>query len=166
MRSLRPSARSGLRRHAEAPVVIDRLWRSGLTSVRVARLALAAGAIGLCVAMAGCGGSGSGSAARSTASATVAGSPASANPVATADTVRVADCRLWQVLDRPARGRLLAAMHTFFGGPVDYGNGHGGVLDAAHATRLFDNYCRLPFARAFKLYKLYGRAAAFTPPSG
>jgi hypothetical protein len=29
-------------------------------------------------------------------------------------------------------------------------------------TRVLDGYRRLPFAAHFKLYKLYGRAAAFT----
>lgn len=78
--------------------------------------------------------------------------------------MRVADCRLWQVLDEPARQRLLSAMHQFFAGSVDYRNGRGGALSPRRASSLFNIYCRLPFARAFKLYKLYGRAAAFTPP--
>jgi hypothetical protein len=33
------------------------------------------------------------------------------------------------------------------------------------AYKLFQNYCANFFARGFKLYKLYERAAAFTPPS-
>ena len=76
------------------------------------------------------------------------------------------DCRLWLVLAEPARQRLLSAMHNFFAGPVDQGNAHGGALASARASSLFNNYCRLPFARAFKLYKIYGRAAAFTAPGG
>ena len=97
------------------------------------------------------------------ASTASAGAP---NAAAEAASVRVADCRLWQVLDEPARQRLLSSMHRFFAGPVDYRNGRGGALNPRRASNLFNNYCRLPFARAFKLYKLYGRAAAFTPPGG
>ena len=42
--------------------------------------------------------------------------------------------------------------------------GHGAVLNDDKAYRLFQNYCAQPFAARFKLYRLYNRAAAFTPP--
>jgi hypothetical protein len=38
----------------------------------------------------------------------------------------------------------------------------GSVLDDEKAYELFENYCKTDFARGFKLYKLYERAAAFT----
>lgn len=40
-------------------------------------------------------------------------------------------------------------------------SGSGSVLDDKQAYDLFDNYCKNDFARGFKLYKLYERAAAF-----
>ena len=131
---------------------------------RFAWIRLGVVAVGACAAVAalGCGGSTSPPRATDASASSSAGN----SSVTEAETVRVADCRLWTVLDAAGRARLLTAMRTFFGGRVDHGNGRGGVLDAAHAARLFDNYCRLPFARAFKLYKLYGRAAAFTPNGG
>jgi hypothetical protein len=79
-------------------------------------------------------------------------------------TVQNGDCRDWRRLGRHQRRRLLATMRTFFGGAVDEPYGHGRALPPRAATRLLDSYCRLPFAARFKLYKLYGRAAAFTPP--
>ena len=77
--------------------------------------------------------------------------------------MRTADCRLWKVLPTDARTRLVVAMRQFFGGPVDPAHGYGQVLGDRQAQRLFNSYCARPFANAFKLYKLYGRAAAFTP---
>jgi hypothetical protein len=40
--------------------------------------------------------------------------------------------------------------------------GRGSVLDDKDAYNLFDRYCANQFARGFKLYKLYERAAAFS----
>jgi hypothetical protein len=37
----------------------------------------------------------------------------------------------------------------------------GPVLDDGRGYRLLENTCRQPFARAFKLYKLYTRAASY-----
>lgn len=51
---------------------------------------------------------------------------------------------------------------SFEGGPVPGENGSSGaVLPDENAYRLFENYCGNEFARAFKLYKLYARAAPF-----
>jgi hypothetical protein len=36
------------------------------------------------------------------------------------------------------------------------------VIDDKDAYNLFNRYCEHEFARGFKLYKLYERAAAFT----
>jgi hypothetical protein len=57
-------------------------------------------------------------------------------------------------------------MRRFFGAPVDSAGApgaNGPVLTNRQARTLFRGYCRQPFAGPFKLYKLYGRAAAFTP---
>jgi hypothetical protein len=40
-------------------------------------------------------------------------------------------------------------------------SGTGAVLDDKQAYDLFNRYCASSFARGFKLYKLYERAAAF-----
>ena len=50
------------------------------------------------------------------------------------------------------------------GGPTGSPGLRGNVLDDERAYRLFQNYCGNYFARGFKLYKLYTRAAAFSPP--
>ena len=57
------------------------------------------------------------------------------------------------------RGREIK---RFAGGPVG-GQGHGAVLPDDRAYTLFQHYCSYGFASQFKLYKLYTRAAAFTP---
>jgi hypothetical protein len=49
------------------------------------------------------------------------------------------------------------------GGPVGSPAGHGATLPDARAYELFQHYCAYGFASQFKLYKLYTRAAAFTP---
>jgi hypothetical protein len=76
--------------------------------------------------------------------------------------VQNGDCRDWRRLGRAQRRRLLVTMRSFFSGAVDKPYGRGRALGPAAATRVLDGYCRLPFASRFKLYKLYGRAAAFT----
>jgi hypothetical protein len=57
-------------------------------------------------------------------------------------------------------------LRDFAGGPAgsgsEGGSGHGATLDDDKAYKLFENYCAEDFARGFKLYKLYTRAAAFT----
>jgi hypothetical protein len=106
------------------------------------------------LALAACGG-------RSSAStSTAARAPARYQP-----TVRSASCLDWRRETTAERAALLAAMRGFFGGQVDSSSApgaNGPVLDDRHATTLLDGYCRQPFAAAFKLYKIYGRAAAFT----
>jgi hypothetical protein len=103
-------------------------------------------------ALAGCGGS--------TSSSAPGAGPMVAAPAA---TVRSADCNLWRVMSSSERLRLIAGFKRFFGGPVDNGSGRGQVLGDKQATALFQGYCSQSFAGAFKLYKIYGRAAAFTP---
>jgi hypothetical protein len=82
-----------------------------------------------------------------------------------ASSIQTADCHIWRVLDSSGRRALLAELRTFFGGPVDSAGApgqRGSVLTDPRATMLLDGYCRAPFADAFKLYKIYGRAAAFS----
>lgn len=79
-------------------------------------------------------------------------------------TVQLADCNQWHELRGASRAQLVAGMRGFFGGKVDgAGHGYGETLDDTQAQRLLDNACKPSWAGRFKLYKIYGRAAAFTP---
>jgi hypothetical protein len=73
------------------------------------------------------------------------------------------------VLPDAGRRKVLSALRSFFGARVPDTGGsslRGPVLGDKQAESLFTNYCRQSFAGAFKLYKIYGRAAAFTPAGG
>ena len=52
---------------------------------------------------------------------------------------------------------------SFAGGPIGSSKGiqRGPVLDDTRAYKVLQSYCANYFARGFKLYKLYERAAAF-----
>ena len=82
-------------------------------------------------------------------------------PPAAAPSIQGVDCAAWRTLSPGQRAALLTRFQAFFRAPVDGPGGRGPALAAADATRLFDSYCGMQFAGAFKLYKLYGRAAAF-----
>ena len=102
--------------------------------------------------LAGCGGSGS-----ATAASTV---PASAD---VGESARSDTCAQWQAGTVTQRYGALARLRRFAESPVGSStllrNGH--ILDDKQAYRLFGSLCAHHFARAFKLYKLYERAAAF-----
>ena len=80
-------------------------------------------------------------------------------------SIRLADCTDWKRSDVSQRLGTVRELRDFAGGPVGQAPGHGNVLDDKVAYKLFQNHCANFFARGFKLYKLYERAAAFTPPS-
>ena len=75
-----------------------------------------------------------------------------------------ADCTDWKKADAAQRLGTVRELRDFAGGPVGQTPAHGNVLDDRKAYDLLQNYCSNFFARGFKLYKLYTRAAAFTPP--
>jgi hypothetical protein len=81
--------------------------------------------------------------------------------------INLADCSDWNQANTEQRLGTIKQLRGFAGGPV-VGNsatapsGTGAVLDDEQAYELFNNYCEADFARGFKLYKLYERAAAFT----
>jgi hypothetical protein len=54
-------------------------------------------------------------------------------------------------------------MTIFFGGKADNGGGNGQTLSTDQAFSVLTTGCKPRWAGAIKLYKLYGRAAAFTP---
>lgn len=80
--------------------------------------------------------------------------------------INLADCTDWNQADTSQRLGTIQQLKDFAGGPVVGNNattpsGTGAVLDDKQAYNVLDNYCKNDFARGFKLYKLYERAAAF-----
>jgi hypothetical protein len=80
--------------------------------------------------------------------------------------INLADCNDWNQANTEQRLGTIHDLKGFAGGPVVGNNatspsGTGAVLDDKQAYDLFQNYCKESFARGFKLYKLYERAAAF-----
>jgi hypothetical protein len=56
---------------------------------------------------------------------------------------------------------VIKQIRGFAGGPTGTPGFRGSTIPDDKAYELFDSYCRNRFARNFKLYKLYTRAAAF-----
>ncbi len=79
-------------------------------------------------------------------------------------SVRLADCQDWQQAGASERAAMIRAIGQFAGGPVGTAGGHGATLEDGAAYELFQTYCANTFAGAFKLYKIYARAAAFGGP--
>jgi hypothetical protein len=106
-----------------------------------------------CIAMlAGCGGS-SGSKEKRSADVLAP----------SVGSVRSADCSDWKKGKVDQRRSTVVRLRKFAGGPVGSSAGiqRGPVLDDQRAYKVLDSYCKRYFARGFKLYKLYERAAAF-----
>jgi hypothetical protein len=84
------------------------------------------------------------------------------------EPVRVANCRDWRDAPPRERRRIVDALREFIGGPGGSPRGHGPTLPDKRAYALFDTSCGRSYARGFRLYKLYVRAASFTEqkPSG
>ena len=78
-------------------------------------------------------------------------------------SIRTANCSDWKRGTVEARRRTVVQLRGFAGGPVGSSKGiqNGPVLDDTRAYRVLESYCANHFARGFKLYKLYERAAAF-----
>jgi len=73
-------------------------------------------------------------------------------------------CDQWRVSPESLRAEVVRELHGFYGAAVSgqrKTQAYGTVLRDAEARRLFDSYCRAPYARNFTLYKLYARATAF-----
>jgi hypothetical protein len=75
--------------------------------------------------------------------------------------LRLADCSDWKRLGPADRQELIHQIGNFAGGPVGTSKLHGSTLPEGKAYDLFENYCHQDFARHFRLYRLYTRAAAF-----
>jgi hypothetical protein len=85
--------------------------------------------------------------------------------------INLADCTDWNAAGVEQRLGTIRQLKNFAGGPVVGGSatdpsGTGAVLDDEEAYKLLNRYCDSDFARGFKLYKLYERAAAFTGQPG
>jgi hypothetical protein len=101
--------------------------------------------------IAGCGGD-------SSTDTTDAGSSALGEPQIEL-TAREADCTDWNGASVEERQATIEALREFEGGPTT--GASGAVLPDEQAYDVLENYCANEFASAFKLYKLYARAAAF-----
>jgi hypothetical protein len=78
------------------------------------------------------------------------------------DPINLADCRDWNQGSVDEKLGTVRAIREFLGGPVPGTGGRGATLDEDQAYDLFQGWCENEFARGFKLYKLYARAAAFS----
>jgi len=84
-------------------------------------------------------------------------------PSGVGESIRLDNCTDWQRASIEERRTTVAQLRKFAGGAVGSSAGiqHGPVLSDGRAYKLFQSYCTRPFARGFKLYKLYTHAAAF-----
>jgi hypothetical protein len=79
------------------------------------------------------------------------------------ESARSDTCEQWRKGSEQQRHGALKRLRKFATSPIGSSQGrkYGPTLSESRAYRLFDNLCAKHFARAFKLYKLYERAAAF-----
>ncbi len=91
------------------------------------------------------------------------GHPARAVAAADAATVRTALCHDWKRMDAAHKQAIVKGMHEFFTGPLDIPNAWGTGLTSDQAMKLFNGYCEPAYSDNFRLYRLYGDAATFTP---
>jgi hypothetical protein len=77
--------------------------------------------------------------------------------------LRLAECSDWRKGSVDQRQGTVVQIREFAGGPVGSSQGiqKGRELDDSQAYLLLDRYCSKRFARGFRLYVLYVRAAAF-----
>ena len=78
-----------------------------------------------------------------------------------AQPLNLANCRDWEKATPRERAGTVRGLRAFAGGPTGSPGRSGATLDDDRAYEVLDDYCRNEFARGFKLYKLYTRAAAF-----
>lgn len=109
----------------------------------------AAAAVLICFLAPGCGGS--------DASDTASGSGPRIGVA-----LRLADCDDWNQADVSERLGTVRQLADFAGGPTGSPAGRGNTLSDKRGYEVMQNWCRNDFARGFKLYKLYTRAAAFS----
>lgn len=76
--------------------------------------------------------------------------------------LRLADCDDWNQADVAERLGTVEQLRDFAGGPTGSPAGHGNTLSDKRGYEVMQGWCRNHFARGFRLYKLYTRAAAFS----
>ncbi len=77
-------------------------------------------------------------------------------------SLRLANCDDWTGSSVDERLATVNQLTDFAGGPVGEIDARGAILDDDQAYDLLEAQCEPEFAGAFKLYKIYVRAAAFT----
>jgi hypothetical protein len=77
-------------------------------------------------------------------------------------TLQLANCEDWNKSGVDERLITVKQLRDFAGAPVGNIDARGAILDDDQAYDLLEAQCDPEFAGAFKLYKLYVRAAAFT----
>jgi hypothetical protein len=82
-----------------------------------------------------------------------------AGPAQFQANARESDCEDWKQLSTEERLSVIGGITGEFGAPVR--EGRPVTLPDKQAYDLFERYCEQPYAKRFKLYKLYIRAAAF-----
>ena len=75
--------------------------------------------------------------------------------------INIADCTDWNEGTVEERIGSIDQIARFTGGPVAGTDAKGAVLSEERAFDLFEATCANEYARGFKLYKVYGRGAAF-----
>jgi hypothetical protein len=81
---------------------------------------------------------------------------------ALAAPINLADCTDWNNGTPDERIGTIQQIQNYVGGPASgTGSGTGVVLEQERAYELFETACEPEYARGFRLYKLYSRAAAF-----
>jgi hypothetical protein len=76
--------------------------------------------------------------------------------------INLANCTDWNNGTPDERIGTIQQIENYVGGPASgTGSGTGVVLEQARAYELFEAACEPEYARGFRLYKLYSRAAAF-----
>ena len=85
-------------------------------------------------------------------------------------SIRLADCSDWRQSGARERYDLIEQLRILnsspIGGSTTGPEAPGPALDDDAAYALLQRACAPPYATAFKIYKLYGRAAGFAGVSG
>ena len=74
---------------------------------------------------------------------------------------QLVQCRDWNEASPRERSGTIDVLREFAGGPTGSPAGTGRTLEDDQAYEVFDSWCSRPYARGFRLYKLYTRASAF-----
>lgn len=89
------------------------------------------------------------------------GAPPASQGAGVGQPIQLANCRDWRRASPRQRMHTINELKAFAGGPTGSAGRRGATLDDDRAYKVLEGYCRPEFARGFKLYKLYTRAAAF-----